>query len=112
MNCVRVKEILVDYAEGALAGRKRLAVERHLSRCEACRSELAWIEKVRQDILSLETPERDAEFWESFGSRLSQKLAQEENPESAGRSLWWPRLSFAAAGAAVMVFVISLVVLP
>jgi hypothetical protein len=112
MNCVRARRALVDYAEDALADRKRLRVERHLSECEACRSELSEIEKVRESILSLEAPERDAEFWRGFSGRLSQRLASEGAAPAVRSSLWRPKLSFATAAVVTVLFVLGLVVLP
>lgn len=112
MNCVRTRRALVDYAEDELAERKRLRIERHLSGCEACRSELSRIEEVRQSILSLEAPERDAEFWRGFNVRLSQRLASEAAAPAIRSSLWRPKLAFATAAMVAVLFALGLVVLP
>ncbi len=112
MNCVRVRKALVDYSEDALAVRKRLRVERHLSECEACRSELSKIEQVKETILSLEVPERDAEFWRGFDKRLSQRLAGEQAAPALRRSSWQPKLALATALAVAVLFVLGLLVLP
>lgn len=110
MNCSRVKEILVDYAEGALSGRKKAAVEDHLTACEACRGELSQIETLKENILSVETPEHDADFWQRFNKKLSQRLADIEEPMSGRRFSWQPRYSFAAA-AMVLLVVLSIGIL-
>ena len=62
MNCERAKKMLVEYSEGVLAESKRSAVESHLAGCEACRGELSQIERLKGSLLSLDVPERDAEF--------------------------------------------------
>ena len=104
MNCSRVKDMLVDYAEGTLSGRKKAAVEDHLSACEACRGELSQIETLKENILSVETPEHDADFWQRFNRKLSQRLADIEEP-AAGRRFAW-QLRFSLAGVVVVVLLL------
>jgi hypothetical protein len=107
MNCSRVKEILVDYVEGALSVRKKAAVKNHLSACETCRGELSRIETLKKNILSVETPELGADFWHQFNRNLSQRLAEFEKPTADRRFLRRPRLSFAAAAAMVLFALLS-----
>lgn len=104
MNCERARKILVDYSENALGAGKMRAVEEHLSGCGACRTELSQIKRVKERILLLDTPERDDEFWQRFGSRLSQKLEGEEAPAPDRRLLWRAGLPLAtAAGIALVI---------
>jgi len=111
MNCSRVRDILVDYAEGTLSGRKKAAVEDHLSACEACRGELSQIETLKENILSMETPEHDADFWQRFNKKLSHRLADIEEPETDRRLLRQPRFSLAAAAAMALLVVLSIGIL-
>jgi hypothetical protein len=122
MNCKKAKKLLLDYSEDSLAGDKRRAVDNHLSRCELCRSELAQMEKLKQRILSLESPEHDADFWRNFDGKLAQKLAGEaEYPAHGGLAarhplLRQPGVAFAAAATTILLIavlaVIGLVVFP
>lgn len=115
MNCDKVRRLLVDYSEELLAEGKRRAVEEHVLKCQGCRSELVRIERVRQDLLSLEAPApeapaRDAEFWERFSAKLSRRLP-EEGPAAARRRLsWQAALPLAAAVAVAVLVMVSLVV--
>lgn len=97
MTCNRVNDLLVDYAEDTLSVRKRAAVDDHLSTCEVCRSDLSQIEALKADILSVETPKCDAVFWERFNRKLSQKLAEIEEPAAGRRFILRPQFSLAAA---------------
>jgi len=108
MNCDRAAELLVDYSEDALGARKKRALEEHLSGCEACRVELSQIESVKERVLSLDAPERDAEFWRRFGVTLSDRLAGEKHAVTDRRLLW--RALAPAAGAACAL-VIALLIL-
>ena len=105
MNCANIQRILVDYSEDSLGGGKRRAVESHLSGCEACRAELVRIEKVKESVRSLDTPERDAEFWSRFDKKLSLRLADVETETAGRRSSWrvWRPLAAAAGVAALVV---------
>ncbi len=105
MNCASVRKLLVDYSEGALAGSKVPAVERHLSRCELCSRELSKIEELKESILSLGAPERDADFWLEFNRKLSQRLADTERGAADRRLLRRPGFTFAAGVATVLLIV-------
>jgi hypothetical protein len=98
----KVKRVLVDYSEDLLGATTRRAVEEHLSECEQCRSELARIESVKKEILSLEAPEPDTRFWRQFDAKLSRRLDREVGEERAvaiGRgSLWRFGIPLAATG--------------
>lgn len=82
MNRKKAKKLLVDYLEDSLAAGPREAVENHLSQCERCRDELSLIEKVKENLVSLDAPDPGDEFWRNFNRKLSQKLAVEEAPAS------------------------------
>lgn len=101
MICGKVKTLLVDYAEGALSPRARRGVERHLSECEACRSELANIRALRERISSLAPVERDEGFWERFNARLSDRLASEQDAPAV--RVWRPLMPLAAGAAVVLI---------
>ena len=102
MNCKKAKKLLVYYVEESLADGRRKAVENHLSQCERCRAELSEIQKLKENLLSLDAPEPGADFWRDFDGRLAQELATEEASAptrgfAAGPLSWQPRLAFVAA---------------
>src|SRR5271165_131755 len=94
---------LALYALGALEGEERLAVEKHLDECSACRSEL---ELLRGDaaLLAFSTsgprpPARSRE-------RLMAAIAKEPRRlpvHPPKRVAWWRALEWAAAAAAIVV---------
>jgi len=110
MNCDKVRRLLVDYSEELLAEGKRRAVEEHVLKCQGCRSELVRIERVRQDLLSLEAPARDAEFWERFSAKLLRRLPEEGPAEARRRLSWQTALPLAAAVAVAVLVMVSLVI--
>ncbi len=112
MKCDKVKRVLVDYSEDSLGASRRRAVEEHLSGCERCRNELAKIECVKEEILSIETPEPDAQFWRQFDEKLSRRLDREivEGAVASGRrSLWRFEIPLAATGVAALALGLFLV---
>jgi hypothetical protein len=101
MNCANIQRILIDYSEGSLGDGKRRAVEKHVSGCEACRSELERIETLKESVRSLDAPERDAEFWSRFDKKLSLRLDEvETGGRRPSRRAWLPVA--AAAGVAAL----------
>jgi len=113
MNCAKAKKMLVDYTESLLPDRKRLAVEQHLSGCELCRAELAHIERLKESIRSLETSEREPEFWERFNRKLSRALEETGKQAPAPVPVWTSRkLTFATAAVIGLVVILGLVVFP
>jgi hypothetical protein len=97
MNCSKVQSMLVDYVEDTLSDHRGRAIEAHIETCEHCRTELARIERLREDIGSIAAPEPDAAFWQEFDRKLTHRLAGEEAP--APRRAPW-RIGFALATAA------------
>ncbi len=106
MNCEKARRLLVDYVEDALGASRRQAVEEHVAGCEACQGELSQIESLKESIGSLAAPERDAEFWRRFDSRLSQRLSEEEPAVATRMRLWRVGLPLAAAAALVIASVL------
>jgi anti-sigma factor RsiW len=47
-NCIRIKELLVLYAEGVLEAAEADGVREHIASCTACKREVSEIEQIRQ----------------------------------------------------------------
>jgi hypothetical protein len=53
VDCAFVRELLPEYAAGALDGRDRAAIEKHLQSCAECRAEADTYVEVADSVLSL-----------------------------------------------------------
>lgn len=96
-------DALALYALGALQGEERLAVERHLDQCSACRTEL---ERLRGDAALLAFSASGARPPSRSRERLMSAIAKEPRRAQirpAKRSAWRNGLGWAAAAAAVVV---------
>jgi anti-sigma-K factor RskA len=94
---------LALYALGALQGEERLALERHLEECSACRTEL---ERLRGDTALLAFSASGPRPPSRSRERLLTAIAKEPRRAQvrpAKRSAWWNALGWAAAAAAVVV---------
>ena len=94
------------YALGALDGAERLAVEKHLQECSACRREL---EQLRGDLalmaLSASGPKPPSRSRDRLMAAIAKepRRAQVRRPK---RSAWWNTLEWAAAVVAVVIVVL------
>ncbi len=96
MKCEEVRNLLPEYMEGTLKGRKLRALEKHLQGCEACQRELEGIREMDAR-LSVDIPG----YWESinprpeFLVRLRQMDFEASRPQSVSilDALWgfWMR---------------------
>ena len=85
------------YALGALDGAERLAVERHLQECSACRREL---EQLRGDLALMALSARGPKPPSRSRDRLMAAIAKEPRRAQVRRrkrSAWWNTLEWAAA---------------
>jgi anti-sigma factor RsiW len=97
MNCQETRLQLDDLLDGELSASDRSHVEDHLTRCAACRAELAEIESLTREARQLPSqiaPPRD--LWPEIESRL-------RRDPSADRS-WWLQ----AAAAVIALVAISM----
>lgn len=102
MSCEQVRTRLADYSVGRLSWWQTRRMKSHLSQCPHCQQE--W--RIFQQVLSLlkDLPERDAppEMWSAIQQRLRQRESWQ--PTRAWQTLLSPRLTYAGAVAAVLVF--------
>ncbi len=70
MSCTDFRPALSELADGSLTGEARARLEAHLHGCEACRSALADIRRIRQAARSMpkELPRKD--LWDGISARL------------------------------------------
>jgi hypothetical protein len=74
MSCEKMENRLHDYADGVLPAAERAEIERHLDTCSDCRSEMEFLNSLRQQVAALPLrfePPRD--LWPEIASRLAPK---------------------------------------
>ncbi|MFB3882062.1 MAG: anti-sigma factor [Armatimonadota bacterium] len=98
-ECQSVRELLPEYAEGALIGRELARVEQHLSSCERCRQEVADLRMVIGELRAIPADEVP----DTLVPRL--RRAIQERAPAPGLRLLWPRV---AVPVAVLAAVIAL----
>ncbi|MFQ6069630.1 MAG: zf-HC2 domain-containing protein [Candidatus Aminicenantales bacterium] len=74
MRCTRIEKLLSDKIDGVLSRRKEKKLESHLLCCQKCRSYLEDLEKLSQVAGELEVGKVEDNYWQSFTSRIKQKV--------------------------------------
>lgn len=102
MSCEQVRMRLADYSVRRLYWWQTRSIESHLSQCPHCQQE--W--RIFQQVLSVvkDVPERDvpSEMWSRIQQRLRQRASWQ--PSRAWQTRLSPRLAYAGAVAAMLVF--------
>lgn len=102
MRCQDVSPLLDDLVDDALADAQRIAVERHVSECLTCRSELADLRALRDATRALpERIEPPHDLWRGIGDALDRRVVQRLDPD--GRWIRVRRSVLAAAAAALII---------
>jgi anti-sigma factor RsiW len=72
MNCIRTKELFVDYQDGVLSKKDNSELEEHLGKCDSCAAEWAIYQKTMNEISGLHyvAPE------EGFTSRVKKTIGR------------------------------------
>lgn len=70
MDCSRSKNLLSEYADGALDTETRADLERHLSSCSECRNELSALQALLDDLESLSPVAPPSDFLRQVHKRL------------------------------------------
>jgi len=99
--CEENWDILNDYIDGRLAGRRRAAVETHLISCEQCRRTLAEIEGLRRLVSEADVADASTGFWAKCFESISTMPPLRR--KSAVRRAWKPAIAAAASLAAAAV---------
>lgn len=94
---------LALYALGALQGDERVALEKHLQDCSACREELRHLQG-DMALLALSTsgPKPPQRSRERLMSAIAKEPRRSPAPASSGK-VWWRVLEWAAAAASIVV---------
>jgi anti-sigma factor RsiW len=99
MICDEIRQSFDDYLDDELSARARHQVERHVTRCDSCRAELAELRSLIEAAqgLDLQTAP-DHDLWPAIAARLENEVTVE--------TPWWLRL--AAAGIALAILSLPL----
>lgn len=111
MNCTYAKEMLPLFITGDLSAADMNAVGEHVSRCEACRTQIAEITAARDWLKQAANPALDEDFYDRIRGSVWNSIDAD-----AGRPRWWtflmPALSWRpvmATAAAVLLAVFGLI---
>jgi hypothetical protein len=109
MKCDKAQEFFSDYIESALDRPMTVALETHLSGCEACSKEVADLRQMWTVLDQVPQVEPPADFVWRTTTRLQNELLNRREAEQARPLPWWKRLtpvqSFSYAGIAAVLVV-------
>jgi hypothetical protein len=78
---------------------------RHLEACASCRTQVASLATLMNDVRAVEVPEASPLFWDHLSARVAQVIADESTARGASPTGWWRwRVLLPAAGLAASVF--------
>ena len=81
LQCPRAKRLFSPYLDGAVTGTEMLALQDHLSSCEACRHEYQALRRTQQLLASVERPKVPADL----GLKLRLAISREAEPARRAR---------------------------
>jgi len=117
LRCKRFDKLIYLFLDGRLNQSEKRELEEHLSQCKRCQERLSLLEAVEGRASKIEIKEPPQEYWESFSSRVREKILvrKERSPAVRFKKAMESILTFSpskikiAAGlvAAVLVFIIG-----
>jgi anti-sigma factor RsiW len=105
-GCERMGPLLGGYRDRELGLLGRWRVERHLSRCPACRGEVAELGRAGAWVRDALGPAPDPDLWAALAARLPRALPQAEAP-GRRRPIALPFAGAALAAAAAAAFLLA-----
>lgn len=86
MSCERLDRLIHLFLDGRLDQDQERELKEHLSKCERCAAKLALLRSMEGSARRIETKEPSQEYWNTFSSRVRDKIAAREQ-ESPGFDL-------------------------
>ncbi len=74
MRCDKARKWLSDESDKALAGPKKVRLERHLEACRGCRAYRSDLARIAGGVRGFCEPELPPSYWDDFGRRLESRL--------------------------------------
>jgi putative zinc finger protein len=84
LQCARAKRLFSPYLDGAVTGAEMLALEKHLSGCEACNGEYQALRRTQQLLVSVGRPKAPADLGLKLRLAISREAAQARRPAFEG----------------------------
>ncbi len=110
MRCDEIQALLIEVADGALAGALPPEVERHLADCGACRAEAAALRELLRTVAQDPVPEPPAPYWAASRQEMARRLGLRQRAAGPARPL--PVRAWAWAGvAAALLLVVGVTLL-
>jgi len=101
-QCEQVRNSLSDFLIGHMSKHTKSAVQRHLDVCEACRNELAALQRTGELLSMISLPEAP-DLWPAISAKLETRV-----PSLPRRLSWWfVRHQVQSAVAVVLILIIS-----
>lgn len=110
-ECDALREDLKAYADGELGSARHQEIERHLDSCEACREEVAAMNRISHEFFELEGKAESESFNPALRARILAGLPELQSgavPARPSFRQWWrrPMLGLAGVAAAAVIVVI------
>ncbi len=74
MRCERFDKLIYLFLDGRLNQSEKGELEKHLSECKRCQKKLSLLKAVEGEARKIEIKEPPQEYWESFSSRVREKI--------------------------------------
>jgi hypothetical protein len=84
LQCARAKRLFSPYLDGAVTGAEMLALEKHLSGCEACNGEYQALRRTQQLLVSVGRPKAPSDLGLKLRLAISREAAQARRPAFEG----------------------------
>jgi len=107
MRCDEVQALLIEAADGELAGPLRARLEDHLAGCGACRAEAAALRELLETAAALPVPEPPAPYWATAREELARRLRLRRPPAPRWAGLLPLRPWALAGGAAALLLALA-----
>jgi len=80
LQCLRAKRMFSPYLDGALTGTQMLALQDHLSNCEACNQEYQALRRTQQLLANLKRPKAPEDLGLRLRVAISREAARARSP--------------------------------
>ena len=100
------RDELLDAAEQGAA----VEQQRHLSTCEACRTEVSTLAAVLHQVRNVDMPEPSPLVWQHFSTRVKDAIRIESSVDTASRRPWWRWSVLVPAASAVLAVTLALAI--
>jgi anti-sigma factor RsiW len=80
MRCDEAQALLIEAADGGLAGPLQAEVEGHLAGCRTCRAEAAALRELLRTAAAAAVPEPPASYWATAREELARRIGLRQPP--------------------------------